>query len=256
MSRPGLLRAAEREVHVFRRLWRGSVGFSFVQPVLFLAAMGLGLGGLVDDNQGEVDGVDYLAFIAPGLMAASAMLVAANEALWSLMGRLKWIGSYQAMVNSPVSASDAYGGWLVWIALRTSLAATAFLLVAVAFGGIPSWWALLAVPAAVLCALAFAAPIGAFTATQETDFRFPIIMRLGVVPLFLFSGTFFPVTQLPDGLEPLVWLSPLWHGVELVRGATTGDLPAAAPLHVGLLVALVGAGARWGTAAFTRRLAG
>lgn len=254
MSRPALLRATEREVVVFRRLWRGSVSIAFVQPVLFLGAIGFGLGGLVEENQGDVDGVAYLAFIVPGLMAASAMLVGGGEALWALMGRLKWMGSYLAMVNTPISAADAYRGWLVWIALRTSIAASAFLVVGAVAGGIPSPWGVLAVPAVVLCAVAFAAPIGAFTAVQDNDFRFPIIMRLGLVPLFLFSGTFFPVAQLPDGIEPLVWLSPLWHGVELARSATTADPTWLVLPHLAALIGLVALGARWGARAFTRRL--
>ena len=163
MARPATLRAAEREVRVFQRLWRGSVSFSLVQPVLFLAAMGLGLGDLVDQNQGDVDGVPYLTFIAPGLLAASAMQVGGTEALWPLMGRLKWLGSYKAMVATPITPGDAFGGWMLWIGLRTAIAAAAFLLVAAVLGAVPSAWGILAVPAAVLCGAAFAAPIGAFT---------------------------------------------------------------------------------------------
>ena len=250
-----MLRAAEREVHVFARLWRGSVGMAFLQPLLFLAAMGFGLGGLVERNTGNVAGVSYLAFVTPGLMAASAMLVAGGEALWPLMGRLKWMGSYVAMVATPVSPSQAFAGWLVWIAIRSTIAAVAFLLAAAALGGVPSWWGVLAVPAAVLTALAFAAPIGAFTATQETDFRFPILMRLGIMPLFLFSGTFFPTEQLPDAVELLVWLSPLWHGIEVCRAATTGALDAGtSAVHVVILAAIVVAGAQLGALAFRRRL--
>lgn len=255
MARTAMLRVAEREIHVFSRLWRGSLGFTFLQPLLFLAAMGLGLGGLVERNRGTVEGVSYLAFVAPGLMAASAMLIAGGEGLWPLMGRLKWIGSYTAMVATPVSASEAYGGWLIWVALRTTLGAVAFFTVAAALGGVLSPWGLLAVPAAVLAGMAFAASIGAFTATQETDFRFPIIMRLGLMPLFLFSGTFFPTSQLPDVVEMVVWFSPLWHGVELCRGATTGDLHAAsAVVHVVVLCGLLAAGSWLGARAFTRRL--
>jgi lipooligosaccharide transport system permease protein len=249
------MRALEREVHVFRRLWRGSLSFAFIQPVLFLAAIGLGLGGLVEQNTGEVDGVKYLAFIAPGLLAASTMLVGASEGLWPLMGRLKWMGSYKAMITTPITPADAFQGWLVWIGVRSALAASAFLAAATLLGGVLSPWAVLAVPAAVLNAAAFAAPIGAFNATQDTDFRFPVIMRLGIMPLFLFSGTFFPVEQLPDGLQPVVWLSPLFHGAELCRGATTGHIDAGqAVVHVAVLVALVLLGARWGARTFTRRL--
>ena len=256
VSTPTILRAAEREVRIFRRLWRGSVSFAFIQPLLFLAAMGLGLGGLVEESTGEVDGVPYLAFVVPGLLAASAMLVAAGEALWPLMGRLKWIGSYKAMVATPITAAEAYGGWLVWIALRTAVAAASFLVVSALLGGVPSPWGVLAVPAAVLCGVAFAAVIGAYTASQETDFRFPIIMRLGIMPLFLFSATFFPVEELPSSIRPLTWLSPLWHGVELARSATTGDFIGVGPAcaHIAVLVAMVVAGWRLGTRTFTRRL--
>jgi lipooligosaccharide transport system permease protein len=256
MSTPTILRAAEREVRVFRRLWRGSVSFAFIQPLLFLAAMGLGLGGLVEENTGDVEGVPYLAFVVPGLLAASAMLVASGEALWPLMGRLKWVGSYKAMVATPITAADAYGGWLVWIALRTTVAAVSFLTVAALLGGVPSPWGVLGVPAALLCGVAFAALIGAYTASQETDFRFPVIMRLGIMPLFLFSATFFPVDELPSGVRPLTWLSPLWHGVELCRSATTGDFLGAGRTiaHVAVLAAMVVLGWRWGTRTFTRRL--
>jgi lipooligosaccharide transport system permease protein len=255
VPRPATLRAAEREVRVFQRLWRGSVSFSLVQPVLFLAAMGLGLGDLVDQNQGNVDGVPYLTFIAPGLLAASAMLVGGTEALWPLMGRLKWLGSYKAMVATPITPGDAFGGWMLWIGLRTAIAAAAFLLVAAVLGAVPSAWGILAVPAAVLCGAAFAAPIGAYTATQENDLKFPVMVRLGLIPLFLFSGTFFPVEELPNSLQPLVWLSPLWHGIELTRGATTGDLAfGTAVVNVAVLAALIAVGARFGNHTFTRRL--
>jgi lipooligosaccharide transport system permease protein len=107
-----------------------------------------------------------------------------------------------------------------------------------------------------LCAAAFAAPLTAFAGSQETATRFPLIMRIGVMPLFLLSGTFFPVSQLPDALRPLSVLSPLWHGVELCRGATTGSidlLPAVG--HVAVLAACVAGGWLWGTRTFTRKLA-
>jgi lipooligosaccharide transport system permease protein len=250
-----MLRVAERELHVFGRLWRGSIGSAFLQPVMFLAAMGIGIGGLIERNRDNVGGVDYIEFVAPGLMAASAMLVAAGDALWPLMGRLKWVGSYVAMVATPVSAASAFRGWLVWISFRSMLAASTFLIAAAVLGGIASPWSVLAIPAAVLTALAFAAPIGAFTATQETDFRFPIIMRLGIMPLFLFSGTFFPTEQLPGPVELALWLSPLWHGIELSRSAALGDLDlAVATVHVVVLAVIVAAGAQLGTRAFTRRL--
>lgn len=256
MATPALLRVVERQAHVWRRLWRGSVFSSFVSPLLFLAAIGLGLGGLVDERTGEVGGVPYLVFVAPGLLAAGAMQAAAGEALWPVMAGIKWLRSFQAMVATPVSAGDVYGGVVVWTVLRTAMSASAFLLVASLLGAVPSPWGVAAVPAAVLCAAAFVAPLAAFAATQETDDAFPVVLRVGIVPLFLFSGTFFPVDELPGWLQPLAAASPLWHGVELCRAATTGVLDAgAAAGHVAVLAVVVAAGWRWGTRAFARRLA-
>ncbi|CAN5836134.1 ABC transporter permease [soil metagenome] len=256
MAAPTMLRVVEREARVFRRLWRGSVFSSFVTPVLFLAAIGLGLGGLVDERNTDVEGLSYLVFVAPGLLAAGAMQSSAGDSLWPIMAGAKWLRTYHAMVATPVSAADVFGGHLVWTAVRTALSAGAFLLVATLLGGVPSAWGVLAVPFAMLGGAAFAAPLSAFAATQETDITFPVILRLGIVPLFLFSGTFFPIAQLPDGLQPLARLSPLWHAAELCRAATTGTLAWGSTVgHVLVLAGFVAVGAWFGTRTFTRRLA-
>ena len=253
---PALLRVVEREARIFRRLWRGSVYSSFITPVLFLAAMGVGLGGLIDERNAAVGGLDYLTFVAPGLLAASAMQTAAAESLWPVMAGTKWVRTFHAMVATPVGASDVYGGFIVWTSVRVAMSASAFLVVAALLGGVPSLWGVLAVPAAVLCAAAFAAPLAAFAATQDTDVTFPLILRLAIVPLFLFSGTFFPVSELPAGLRAASAVSPLWHGVELCRAATTGSVQwDAAIAHVAVLTGCVAAGWWWGTRTFTRKLA-
>ena len=251
-----VLRVVERETMVFRRLWWSSLGYAVVAPILFLGAIGLGLGGLVDERSGPVDGLSYLAFVTPGLLAGGAMQVAAGESLWPVMARLKWIGTFKAMVATPVGAADAYTGLLAWSALRCVINAVVFLTVAALLGGVPSAWAVLGVPAAVLCALAFAAPITAFSATQEDDHRFSFINRMIVMPLFLFSGTFFPIERLPAALQGLAVLSPLWHGAELARAATRGSAEAGAVVvHLAVLVAIIAVGAAWGRRTFTRRLA-
>lgn len=255
MAAPALVRVVEREARVFRHLWRGSVFSSVVTPLLFLAAMGLGLGGLVDERSGAVDGVDYLVFVTPGLLAASAMQTAAGESLWPVMAGTKWMRFFHGMVATPVAPADVYGGFVVWQALRVALAASLFLVVAVPLGGVTSWWAPLAVGAATLTGAAFAAPLAAFAVGRESDQSFALIMRLAIVPLFLFSGTFFPVDQLPDALEPLAWISPLWHGVELTRSATTGSAePGPTLAHVATLVVVIAVSWRAGTRAFSRRL--
>lgn len=256
MGAPPMLRVVEREAVVFRRLWRGAAFSYFVQPLLFLAAMGVGLGELIDQNTGDVDGYSYLVFVTPGLMSASAMQLAAGESLWPVMMGTKWMRTYHAMAATPLAPYDVFGGHVIWISARVLMSATAFLLVAALWGGAPAATAPLAIPAAVLCAAAFAAPITAFSATQDTDGTFSLVMRLGVLPLFLFSGTFFPVEQLPDRLEPLVWLSPLWHGVELCRAATTGQIdPPAIAAHIAVLAAFVVVGGAWGRRTFTIRIA-
>jgi lipooligosaccharide transport system permease protein len=255
MATPSLLRVVEREMRVYRRLWRGLVFSTFLTPVLFLAAMGLGLGHLVNAHSGTVDGVDYLDFIAPGLLVASSMQIAAGEAMWPVLAGVKWIRFYTGVAATPIESGNLYGGVVLWQALRTVVSATVFLVIAALFGAIPSAWGVLAIPAAALTAAALVAPLAAFSITQETDLAFPVLMRLVILPIVMFSGTFFPVSQLPAGLRVFVGLSPLWHGVALARDATTGTFQPWADLgHVLALCGFVAVGAWFGVRTFRRRL--
>jgi len=248
-------RVVEREWIVWRRLWRGSV-FSYVfAPLLFLAAMGIGLGDLVDKHQGSVQGLDYLEFITPGLMAASAVMQAAGESLWPVMAGVKWLGTYHAAVSTPVESGDVYLGQLTWTGVRTSMSATVFLAIAALLGGVPSFWGVFAIPATVLGALALAAPLSAWAIGRESDGGFSVVMRIVVFPLFLFSGTFFPISRLPDWLQPLALLSPLYHAVELCRAATTGSVVwLDAGGNVLVLLLFIGWGVWWGERSFRRVL--
>jgi lipooligosaccharide transport system permease protein len=255
VSTPPVFRIVEREALVYARLWRGLVFSTFVQPVLYLAAMGIGLGHLVSAHSGTVDGLTYLQFIAPGLLVASAMQLAASESMWPVLGGAKWMRQFHGVVATPIGPGELFGGFVTWTALRSMFGAAAFLLVAALLGAIPSAWGVLAIPAAALCAAAFSPLLAAYSITVDSDASFPMIMRLGILPLFLFSGTFFPISQLPSALQPLAALSPLWHGVELARAATTGTFhPAAITAHVAFLAACIAVGTRLGTRNFTRRL--
>ena len=255
MSTPPVVRVMEREARVLARLWRGMVFSTVLSPLLFLAAMGLGLGGLVKAHTGQVAGLTYLDFVAPGLMVASAMQLAANEAMWPVLGGVKWMRTFFATTATPITPGEVHMGYVLWVVVRAIGASTVFFVVAALLGAVPSAWGVLAIPAAALCASAFAAPLAAYSVTLDTDLVFPVIMRVGVLPLFLFSGTFFPISQLPAWLRPLAALSPLWHGVELARGATTGTLHLGADIvHVVVLFACVGAGFVWGRRTFARRL--
>jgi lipooligosaccharide transport system permease protein len=224
-------------------------------PVLYLAAMGVGLGSLVDRHSHLVGGVPYLDFIAPGLLAATAMQIGANEAMYPVMGAIKWVRTYFAMLATPLRVIDVLRGHLGWIAVRLMAVSAIYLGVVAAFGVIRSPLAILAFPAAVVTGLSFAAPIAAFAATQDDNVGFTSIYRLGLIPLFLFSGTFFPVTELPDWLRPVAYATPLYHGVDLCRGLVLGTAELWPSIgDAAYLVILTLVGYRLARATFTKRL--
>ena len=249
-------RIFERDLHILRKVWlHGWAISSLLMPVLFLTAMGVGLGGVVDDNQSSVDGLSYLRFVTPGLLVAAAMQQAAGDSMWPVVGGVKWDRRYHAMMATPLGSADVQTAALWWIAFRATVSGSVFALVGWALDGWASPWAVLVVPAAVLTALAFGSLLSAFAITQESDQVISLVYRLGIMPVFLFSGAFFPVDQLPAWLERLAWLSPLWHGVDLARHAGTGELQSIDGAHVVVLVGVIGAGAAWGRRTFARRLA-
>ena len=265
MAAPAV-RVLEHELLVYRRSWRGSIFSSFLNPVLFLAAMGLGLGSLVDANAAagsagagasaaSMAGITYLAFLAPGLLASTAMQTAAGESTFPVMAGLVWIKSFHGMTATPIRPSDVVIGKLTYIGIRLVLVVSVFYLVTVLFGAVTGPESLLAIPAAVLTGLAFAAPIAAYSATQKDANGFNALFRFGVIPLFLFSGTFFPITQLPELLQIVAVLTPLWHGVDLCRSLALGyaePLPTA--IHVLYLGTMATAGVAAAFVTFQRRL--
>lgn len=249
------VRMVQRNALVYRRVWRGSVFSSFLQPTLFLVAMGLGLGAMVDAGDAVLPGgVSYAEFLAPGLLAAAAMQSAAFESAWPVLGKMMWHRNYDAVLATPMSVSDVVVGELAWIALRLTTISVAFVLVMTAFDIPRSPAVLLAIPAAVLTGLAFAAPIMAYTATLKHSNPFNVLFRFVITPLFIFSGVFVPVSRLPEPIGLAVWLTPLFHGVELVRGLTLGALPATWPIHIVFLTTFVAAGLAGARRTFRRRL--
>jgi lipooligosaccharide transport system permease protein len=240
-------RVIEHRALQYRRTFRASLFSSFGIPALFLTAMGLGLGGYIDQSPDPtLAGLTYLQFLAPGLLASTVMQSGSFEAAFPILGGLQWNKIFHAMFATPIRPLDVALGNIVWIALRLTLIATVFAIVVVLFGASRSPLILFAIPAAVLTGLAFATPIMAFTATQRTPDRFATLFRFGVTPLFLFSGTFYPIESLPEIIRPIAWLSPLWHGVDLCRALMLGTIdrdPLLALLHVVVLVAIAGLGA-------------
>lgn len=253
-----MARVVEHRAYQYRRTFRASIFSSFGIPVLFLTAMGLGLGGYVDQAPDPVlAGLTYLQFLAPGLLAATVMQSGSFEAAFPILGGLQWNKIFHAMFATPIRARDIALGNIAWIAIRLTMVATVFSIVIVAFGASRSPLIVLAIPAAVLTGLSFTTPIMAFTATQRKPDRFAAMFRFGITPLFLFSGTFYPVESLPSFLQPVAWLSPLWHGIDLCRGLMLGTIgrdPVLALIHVAVLVTITTLGAVAASRTFEARL--
>ncbi len=238
-----------------RHYWRSAAIGSVIEPVLFLAAMGLTLGTLVDRGPGLPGGVGYLAFLAPGLLVAAAMQTATGESTYPVLGAIKWDRTYEAVLATPARPADLVAGHLLYVAFRVTTSAAAFLVVLLAFGAARSPLVVLTLPVALLTGLAFAAPVTAMAARLEEDAAFAALQRFLLVPVFLFSGTFFPVAQLPAVLEWVAYATPLWHGVALARDLALGTAEAGPALvHVGYLAGWVAVGTLLATRALSRRL--
>jgi lipooligosaccharide transport system permease protein len=240
----------------YRRTWRGTIYSSVLSPLLYLGAMGLGLGALVDKHGlSSLGGVSYLEFLAPGLLAAAAMETAMGESMYPVLASVKWLKTYQAAAATPLRPADLFHGHLLFTTMRLIMNAAIFLATMAAFGAIRSFWVVAAWPVAVLTGLAFAAPVEAFSITQNKDQNFALLFRFGMIPLFLFSGTFFPVSQLPAWIRPVAYATPLWHGVVLCRQLSLGTADVMGALgHVAYLVVFVLAGLVVGQRTYRRRL--
>jgi len=242
----------------YRRTWRSTVWSSVLGPLFYLGAMGYGLGSLVDRNgTAAVGGVPYVVFVAPAVLAVQAMNSALSNSLYPVFGAVRWNAIYLAARATALRPADINRGHQLFITLRVAMNSACFVVVMAAFGLIRSGWAALLVPAATLTGLAFAAPVAAWTITRrhETALNYPV--RFGAIPLMLFSGTFFPIGQLPGWIRPLAYATPLWHGVALCRALNTGVVDAgSALLHVGYLAGLSAVGLWAGAVTYRRRLYG
>jgi lipooligosaccharide transport system permease protein len=251
-------RAFQCWLTVYRRIWRSSIWSSVLGPICYLGALGFGLGTLVDKHSmASLGGVSYLDFVAPAILASGAMNTAMGEASYPVYGSLKWNRIYIAAQASPLRAADIFRGHLLFMAMRIAMNCAVVMVVMFAFGAIRSAWVVLAYPAAVLTGLAFAAPIAAWAVTVTVDNSFNYIFRFIMMPLMLFSGTFFPLSQLPAGLRALAYATPLWHGVALCRAFSLGTGirdPIGMLGHVAYLAVLAAVGIWAGARTYRRRL--
>ena len=225
-------------VTFFRRTWRGTVLSAILGPVMYLTAMGVGIGSLIGQNHGLPAGVDYLSFIAPGVLVATAMQAAVFEGGFPVLGSLKWAGNYWAAVATPQRPQDVMLGTALSVLARILLLCAVFFGSMAGFGTVHSAWGLLALPVALLTGAVFLFAMMAYTVTLDSDQPINVVIRFVMTPLFLFSGTFFPWQQLPGWMHPVAFATPLWHGVELSRELTLGTVDAGSALiHVGYLLA-------------------
>ena len=242
---------------VYKRTWKGSVISSFVTPLLYVLAMGVLLGGFIKGDPAKLEGAtSYLAFVAPGLVAAQAMTTVFGEVTYPVMGMVKWHKTYFGMIATPLRVRDVILSHLGFVTFRVATTCAVFLAVMApfdVFASVPGVIAAFFVQ--LLIGLAFATPIYAFSAGLKDESAFALVFRLGMIPLFLFSGAFFPVANLSSWMEALAKVTPLWHGVDLTRMLTLGhvDWPLAA-VHVAYLVLLAVAGWFWAVRRLTKRM--
>lgn len=243
---PGRLTLLARQSDYYwtrlRRTWKGSIVTAVVTPLMYVLAMGVVLGGVIDEaGTGPAGAPSYLHFIAAGLLCGQAMTIALNDSTYPIYGALKWDKTWYSLLATPLRPSDVITGALAAILTRAALSCAVFMAVLAGFGVFASLsGALLAFGVQLLITFAFAAVVMAFSVWTSSEQGFSVVFRVILVPLYLFSGAFFPVDNLGPVLARLTMASPLWHGIELTR-ALMLDTPmsvGAAFTHVAVLVVL------------------
>ncbi len=253
----GVGRQVDYWVTVFKRTWRGSVITSFVSPLFYVVAMGVLLGGFIDGDPDRLEGAtSYLAFVVPGLIAAHSMQTAVGETTYPVMAMIKWERVYESMLATPLQTRHLVGAHLAAVGVRLAMTCAVFMLVLTPFGVFESWWGpLLAYLSQVLVGIAFATLVYGFSARLTSPEGFGVLFRLGVFPLFLFSGAFFPVSNLGSVGERLAQLTPLWHGVSLSRMFCVDVIDwSTAAINVAVLLAITAFGWWWSVTGLTKRL--
>jgi len=249
---------AEQVLRVMKGYGWTIVMYGVGQPVAYLFAMGVGLATLVDTNSESVfGGVSYLAFIAPALLISAAVMTAANEFTFPVMDGFKWRRVYYGPHASPLTPEQIATGHIMAVTLRFLLQSALYFVIVALFGASPSGWGWVSVLVATLAGLSFGLPLMAYAATITDDRgQFAMVMRFIVMPLFLFSGTFFPLDTLPLVVRWIGWISPIWHGTELGRVFSYGyeESPLLTIAHVLFLVGLAVAGWMLTKRQFVRRL--
>ncbi len=242
---------------VYRRTWKSSVASSFLSPLFYVLAMGVLLGGFIDGDPDRLEGAtSYLAFVVPGLVAAQSMMTAVGETTYPVMSMIKWQRVYESMLASPLQVSHVVVAHLGFVLFRVATTSAVFMLVVAPFGVFESWWGPpLAFLTQVLVGLTFGSLVFGISARMRSEDGYGVIYRLGVFPMFLFSGAFFPVSNLGDVGAWLARLTPLWHGVSLSRMFCVDAVDwSTAAVNLAVLVALLGLGVVWSVRGLQARM--
>jgi len=217
---------AEHRFRVMRSYLQTLIVTAFGYPLLYLFAMGVGLGSLVDQTQGQqgVEGVSYLAFVAPALLCTAAVTVASEEFTYPVMLGFKWNPTFFGMNAAPIAPGQIIDGIVISVTARLLLASSLYYVIMLIFGAVPSALGWVAILVGTLGGLAFGVPVMTYVATLEQDTgQIAMLMRFVLLPMTLFSGTFFPLASMPPYLQWIGWISPLWHSTELSRVFTYGS---------------------------------
>jgi lipooligosaccharide transport system permease protein len=233
----------ERNIYVYRRTWIVILS-GFFEPLFYLGSIGFGLGALV----GTVSGpggqqISYQLFVAPALLASAAMNGAIAEGTFNFFFKLRYNKTFDAILSTPLSAGDVAVGELIWALIRGGIYAVAFLLVMAFLGLVVSPWVILTVPAALLIGFAFGGVAMAATSFMRTWQDFDLI-NLVILPMFLFSGTFYPIDAYPEAIRIVVQLTPLYQGVDLLRSLAVGHLEGVLLVHI-VYLAMMGIAGLW-----------
>lgn len=230
------LKVVWRNFQVYKKTWVTSVTFYFIEPVLYLAALGFGLGVFI----GEINGLSYMAFIAPGIVAVSSMWTAASEATYSSFVKIHFQKIYHAMVAAPLTLTEVVAGEILYAAFKAVIYGMIIVAVISALGLVSSSWLILAPLVLFAAGLIFAELGMIWTGLVPKIDHFAFFFTLIVTPMFLFSGVFFPVDALPEIVQTVVWISPLYHIVIILRALASGELGLSLVSNALWLIAVAG----------------
>ncbi|MBP2662814.1 MAG: yadH [Firmicutes bacterium] len=225
------IRIFARHMAVFRKIWFTNIMFNFIEPLLYLTAMGYGLGTFVQD----MEGMTYLQYIAPGMVASSAMFAASFECTYGSFIRLHYQKTFQAMLAGPVTVRDIVAGDIMYATFKSMVFGLVILTVISGLGQVQSWWALFIPLFLVIPGLTFSLLAICYTGITANIDNFNYYITLFLTPAYLFSGVFFPINSMPGWVEVVAWINPIFHSVEVCRAMALGNINPGLLVHAGVL---------------------